>query len=62
MVWTIVCVCTMLALGHVNGHDFNRQNAFKLLEESPLVDTHVDLPQIIRSLGMSPCRIGSHAY
>jgi membrane dipeptidase len=24
--------------------------AVKLMEESPLVDTHIDLPQIIRSL------------
>lgn len=27
------------------------QRAEKLMKESPLIDTHIDLPQIIRSLG-----------
>lgn len=26
--------------------------AIKLMSESPLIDTHVDLPQIIRGLGL----------
>jgi hypothetical protein len=26
------------------------QHAIKLMEESPLIDSHIDLPQILRSL------------
>jgi membrane dipeptidase len=29
-------------------------HAIKLMSQSPLIDTHVDLPQIIRGLGMQP--------
>ncbi|KAK4939920.1 hypothetical protein LTR10_019879 [Elasticomyces elasticus] len=31
-----------------------RDQAIKLMEESPLLDTHIDLPQIIRSLNRRP--------
>lgn len=31
------------------------ERAISLMEESPLIDTHIDLPQVIRSLGtLSP--------
>jgi hypothetical protein len=29
------------------------QHAIKLMEESPLIDSHIDLPQILRSLSKS---------
>jgi hypothetical protein len=36
-----------------SGGDYHDQ-AIKLMEESPLLDTHIDLPQIIRSLSAIP--------
>ena len=30
-----------------------RRHALQLMDESPLLDTHVDLPQILRALGES---------
>ena len=53
MKWFSVCLWFTLAVGHVVTPSFYRDRALRLLKESPLVDTHVDLPQIIRSLGMS---------
>lgn len=32
--------------------DSTYDHAIRLMEASPLIDTHVDLPQILRSLGM----------
>jgi membrane dipeptidase len=32
-------------------HDPFYKKAIEIMEKSPLLDTHVDLPQIIRSLG-----------
>lgn len=29
------------------------ERAISLMKESPLIDTHIDLPQVIRSLGKS---------
>lgn len=29
------------------------ERAISLMKESPLIDTHIDLPQVIRSLGTS---------
>lgn len=44
-----------LALGlQVHARYDYYDQAIKLMESSPLIDTHVDLPQIIRSL--SRCR------
>lgn len=34
------------------------ERAISLMKESPLVDTHIDLPQVIRSLGPYP----SHSF
>lgn len=39
----------VLVQGRNNAGEFLEQ-AIKLMEESPLLDTHIDLPQIIRSL------------
>lgn len=30
------------------------ERAISLMKESPLIDTHIDLPQVIRSLGTLP--------
>lgn len=42
--------CTILPVNAAE--DVYYARAVQLMEETPLVDTHVDLPQIIRSLGM----------
>jgi hypothetical protein len=55
MKWLTICTYVVIVVGREISHDIYREQALKLLEESPLVDTHVDLPQIIRSLGKSPC-------
>lgn len=53
----VTAAVSLLALTSVvqcDASDFLDQ-AIKLMEESPLLDTHIDLPQIIRSLRMSDC-------
>jgi hypothetical protein len=32
---------------------FTHEHAIRLMEESPLIDSHIDLPQILRSLSKS---------
>lgn len=36
------------------------ERAISLMKESPLVDTHIDLPQVLQSLGEFPNK--SHSY
>lgn len=47
----LINILTPLALGSAS--DYHDQ-AVELLEKSPLLDTHIDLPQIIRSLRNLP--------
>ena len=53
MKFSILLVVHILATYvHCDASDYLEQ-AVKLMEESPLLDTHIDLPQIIRSLSKS---------
>ena len=45
----LVQICAALVASNADGF---LDEAIKLMEESPLLDTHIDLPQIIRSLSM----------
>lgn len=51
-------ILALLALGQsphalaINETEALYSHALKLMSDSPLIDTHVDLPQIIRGLGM----------
>lgn len=46
---------SLLCLGRVQAEwqapAEHHQKALELMDKAPLIDTHVDLPQIIRSLG-----------
>jgi hypothetical protein len=44
-----IFLSALLVQGRNDAAEFLDQ-AIKLMEESPLLDTHIDLPQIIRSL------------
>jgi membrane dipeptidase len=48
--WLLIFGFIAFAESAASDADSFLNQAVKLMEESPLVDTHIDLPQIIRSL------------
>jgi hypothetical protein len=44
-----IAAMTAACVGFV-GAETSHEHALRLMEESPLIDTHIDLPQILRSL------------
>lgn len=50
--WLLPILTAVVAGSDVNTAGGFHEHAIKLMEESPLIDTHIDLPQIIRSLSM----------
>lgn len=56
MVRLRVIIATMAA-GYASANSASTyEHAIRLMEESPLIDSHIDLPQILRSLSKSPSR------
>ena len=50
-------VLAALGVAHGMAAESSYDHAVRLMEASPLIDTHVDLPQILRSLGENQGRI-----
>lgn len=53
--YSSVLALAFATAGVVSAKDTTYDHAVRLMEESPLVDTHIDLPQILRSLSARAC-------
>jgi len=51
MTWKTIVATLVAGVAITSNAESTFDHAIRLMEASPLLDTHVDLPQILRSLG-----------